>query len=151
MKKTLLLFTLFIGFMGTAQSVVQTVNSGSLITSSSSVSVGEIIIVPSSTAQSNSGILGILTQVNQQNLEVTEFELSKKVTVYPNPTVAKLYFASSQNLNQEKISIFNATGQFITEATIDSENSLDLSELSAGIYLVQFSNKELKSIKIIKH
>jgi hypothetical protein len=150
MKKNLLLFTLSIGFIGNAQSIVQTVNSGSLVTSSSSVSIGEIIVTATN-LQSNSGIIGILTQVNQQILEVSSFELSKKTTVYPNPTVGKLYFTSNKNLNQEKISIYNATGQFILEATIDSENSLDLNTLTSGIYLVQFSNKNLKSFKIIKH
>ena len=142
----LLLFSIFIN----AQSMIQSVNSGSIIALNASVSVGEIVIVPVNTAQPSSGIIGILVQVNAQTLEVSQFELAENISVYPNPTVAKLFFESKKNLSNEKIIISNELGKFIKENKIDVSNSIDLDELSSGIYLIQFSNKELKPFKIIK-
>ena len=133
-----------------SQSVVQSVNSGSLITTQTSVSIGEIVIVPAQN-QSNSGLIGILTQVNQQQLEVSQFEISKNIVVYPNPTVATIYFKTSENLLNENVSIYNTTGQLVLESKITNDNSLDLIQLSSGIYLIQFSNKKFNSFKIIKH
>lgn len=147
MKKTILfLFVLFINHIN-GQS---TLNSGSMITSNSMITIGEIVVNPENTSQSSSGIIGVLAQINQQTLEVSQFDIAENVTVYPNPTVAKLFFKSQKNLSNEKIVIYNETGQLISEKIIDTSNSIDLYELSSGIYLIQFSNKQLKSFKIIK-
>ncbi len=150
MKQYLLLFLLFATFTTKAQSVIQVVNSGSIIVSSSSVSVGEIIIVPENQNQSGSGIIGILAQVNQQTLEVPQLDLSDNVTVYPNPTVAKIFFDTNENLANENVFIYNSVGQLVLEKKITAENSVDLSNLSSGIYMIQFSNKNIKTFKIIK-
>jgi hypothetical protein len=100
--------------------------------------------------QSSSGLIGILTQVNQQQLEVAQFEISENILVYPNPTIATIYFKTSENLLNENVSIYNTTGQLVLESKIENNNSLDLNKLSSGIYLIQFSNKKFNSFKIIK-
>lgn len=150
MKKPLLLLILCISGICKSQSVIKTVNSGSLITPKSSVSIGEIVIVPTQN-QSNSGLIGILSQVNQQQLEVAQFELSKDIVVYPNPTVATIYFKTSENISNELVSVYNNSGQLILQTKIATDNSLNLNELSSGIYLIQFSDKKFNSFKIIKH
>ncbi|WP_396158210.1 T9SS type A sorting domain-containing protein [Flavobacterium sp.] len=129
-----------------SQSVIQSVNSGSLITASSSVSIGEIVVVPQNQSQSSSGIIGILVQT----LEVPQLELNNKITVYPNPTSATIYFQTDTNLSDEQVSIFNLSGQLVSENKITSDKALDLSELSAGVYLIRFKNKNINSFKIIK-
>ena len=149
MKQLLLFSFLIVTLSASSQSVIQSVNSGSIISSSSSVSVGEIVVVPVNQSQSSSGIIGILAQVNQ-TLEVPELELSEKITVFPNPTMAMIYFQTDTNLMNEKISVFNLSGQLISEKRVTSDNSLDLSELSTGVYLIQFTNKKINSFKIIK-
>ena len=149
--KQLLLFTFLITTISaSSQSVIQSVNSGSIISSSSSVSVGEIVVVPQNQTQSSSGIIGIFAQVTQ-TLEVPQLELSEKITVFPNPTMAMIFFQTDTNLTDEKISIFNLSGQLISEKRVASDNSLDLTELSTGVYLIQFTNKNIHSFKIIKH
>jgi hypothetical protein len=150
MKNFLLSLILLISFYSKAQSVIQSVNSGSLITSQTSVSIGEIIITPQQN-QSGSGIIGILAQVNQQQLEVAQFELSKDIVVYPNPTVATIYFKTSENISNEMVSVYNNSGQLILQTKVAEDNSLNLNELSSGIYLIQFSDKKFNSFKIIKH
>lgn len=149
MKKLILLSFLLFCIFCNSQSLIQTVNSGSVIATNSSVSIGEIVVIPTQN-QSNSGLIGILAQVNQQLLEVAQFEISENVVVYPNPTVSKIFFKTNQILVNEKVSIFNNLGQLIIEKQIDAENAIDLTDLSVGVYLLQFENKTLKSFKIIK-
>ncbi len=150
MKK--IVFMLFVTFsaIGNAQSVIQSVNSGSVISASSSVSIGEIVIVPENTSSSNTGIIGILAQVNSQNLEVSQYEVSENSTVYPNPTAAKLFFISKNSLANKKVALFNEIGQLVIEEKIDSENALNLERLPNGIYMIQFSDVDFKTFKIIK-
>ncbi|MFM2213753.1 MAG: hypothetical protein RL427_1016 [Bacteroidota bacterium] len=150
MKRILLIPFLTLSLSATSQSVIQSVNSGSIIASSSSVSVGEIVVVPENQVQSSTGIIGILAQT-QQPLEVPQLELSEKITVFPNPTTATVYFQTDLRLLEEKVSIFNIAGQLISDIQITADNSLDLSSLSTGTYLIQFHNKNIHSFKIIKH
>ncbi|NUY82448.1 T9SS type A sorting domain-containing protein [Flavobacterium sp. MAH-1] len=132
-----------------AQSLVQTVNSGSLVTASSSVSVGEIVVVPVNPIQSQSGLIGILTQNGQ--LEVAEFSPAPKVVAYPNPTTAGISFKTDLNLIGEKVSVFDQSGKLVLQRLIGGENNLDLTSLSSGIYLIQFENKKFNAFKIVKH
>ena len=148
MKQLLLFSFLIVTFSASSQSVIQSVNSGSVIASNSSVSIGEIVVVPTNQSQSSSGIIGILTQTQ---LEVPHLELSQNITVYPNPTMSVIYFKTDTNLLDEKVSVFNLSGQLVSQKQITSDNSLDLSELSTGVYLIRFDNKGINSFKIIKH
>lgn len=150
MKHFLLLLLLMISLSANCQSVIQSVNSGSIIATSSAISIGEIIVIPENANQSSSGIIGILAQVNQQNLEVPELALNNKIVVYPNPTMSSITFQTENNLENEKISIVNLSGQVVSKKQISSSNSIDLSELQTGVYLIQFENKTINSFKIIK-
>ena len=136
--------------VGYSQSVIQSVNSGSLITASSSVSIGEIVVVPENAIQSASGLIGILAQIDS-TLEIPEFAVSANVTVYPNPTTAGIYFSGKENLVGETVSIFNNVGQLVREQKIASDHSVNLSELQTGIYFIQIQNRKINSFKIIKH
>lgn len=150
MKQKLIATALLAFSLSNAQSVIQTVNSGSVISAQSSISVGEIIVVPENQNQSNSGIIGILA-TTQEMLEVPQFEIAKNIIVYPNPTVSKIFFETQESLINETISVFNNSGQKVLATKLTSDNSLDLTALSIGIYVIQFSNKKFKSFKIIKH
>ena len=150
MKHLLLFSFLVFGFSIKAQSLIQSVNSGSIISASSSVSIGEIVVVPVNPNQSSSGIIGILAQT-QQPLEVPQLNLSNSISVYPNPTTSGIFFNSSENLVGEKISIFSLSGQLLSNKVVAADNSLDLSELQSGMYFIQFANKNIPSFKIIKH
>ena len=150
MKQHLLCSFLFIAALSSAQSVVQSVNSGSIMGLNSSLSIGEIVVNPVNQNQSSSGFIGIVTQINEQLLEVGQFEVSQNITVYPNPTQAILYFETKENLSKDKISIYDLNGKLIIQKNITDNHSLDLSELASGQYIIQFQNKKNKSIQIIK-
>ncbi|WP_181248451.1 T9SS type A sorting domain-containing protein [Flavobacterium magnum] len=151
MRKNLLIILLFCGGLCNAQSVIQSINSGSVISATATVGVGEIVVIPQNQNQSATGLIGVLAQVNQQFLEVPSLELSDKITVYPNPTVAKVYFESTQSLTKESVSVFNDAGQLVIQKEITPDNAVDLSDLAQGIYLIQLSNEKTKTFKIIKH
>lgn len=151
MKLPLLFAFLCASSLCSAQSLVQTLNSGSVIAPNAMVSIGEIVVIPQNQSQSNSGIIGILAQINQQTLEVTHYDLTETISVYPNPTVSKIYFNTVQNLADEKVNVYTNSGQLVLKSKISADNSLNLNELSSGIYLVQFSDKKINSFKIIKH
>jgi len=151
MKKTLLVIALLLSTAGMmAQTILQTINSGSIVAPSSSVSIGEIVIVPQNTTQSQSGIIGILAQ-NQQTLEVPQFAVNADIVAFPNPTTAGVIFNSNINLSDQEISIFNTAGQLVFKTKVSENNEIDLSPLSAGIYLIRFADKNLNPFKIIKH
>ncbi len=149
MKQLLLLSFLIVTLSASSQSVIQSVNSGSIIAAGSSVSVGEIVVVPQNQNQSSSGIIGLLAQT-QQALEVPQLALSGKITVFPNPTIATVFFKTETNFLNEKVSIYNLSGQLITKKQITANNALDLADLQSGVYLIQFTNKKINSFKIIK-
>lgn len=150
MKKIILITLFFNSFLNYAQSTIQSVNSGSIITANSSVSIGEIVVNPVNQNQSSSGLIGILAQVNEQTLEVPEYELADDIIVSPNPTVASIQFKSEINLANENVAVYTTTGQLVSEKKIQSDNSIDLSELASGIYIIQLATDSKKSFKIIK-
>jgi type IX secretion system substrate protein len=151
MKQILPLALLLAGGFCNGQSVIQSVNSGSIISGNAVVGVGEIFVVPQNQDQSSSGIIGILAQVNQQQLEVPSLELSEKIRVYPNPAVSKIFFETTESLADQSVSVFNEAGQLIIQKKISADNAVDLTELSQGLYLIQLSNEKTKTFKIIKH
>ncbi len=150
MKKLLLTAALFAGLTLSAQTAIQSVNSGSIITAGSSVSVGEIVVVPANPDEPQSGIIGIMAQVNNLQLEVGELELTPSMKVYPNPTAAQIIFEGS-DLSGEEVSIFDNSGKLVSSTIISNDNSVDLSPLASGIYLIKIQNKQFSTFKIIKH
>ena len=136
---------------GKAQSVVQSVNSGSITGSSGSISVGEIVINPVNESQSSSGIIGILAQVNQQTLEVPQLDLNNKITVFPNPTTSIISFQTKVDLVNEKISVYNLSGKLVSKKQVSAENSIDLSDVANGVYLITFDNKKINFIYAACH
>lgn len=114
------------------------------------ISVGEIFVVSENQNQSSSGIIGILTIITDENLSVSEFDVSENIVVYPNPTTASINFRTKTNLVNEKVYIFSNSGQLVKEVQIDSSNSIDLIDLSTGIYFIQFENKNYNAFKIVK-
>lgn len=144
------LLILSISYISNAQSVIQSINSGSIISSNSMISVGEIFVVPENQNQSSSGIIGILTIINDENLSVSEFDISENIVVFPNPTTSSINFRTKTNLVNEKVFIYSNSSQLVKETEINSSNSIDLIDLSTGIYFIQFENKKYNAFKIIK-
>lgn len=66
---------------------------------------------------------------------------NNKIEIYPNPTSNKITIKGN-SFELERINIYNILGENVTNQTLSIENSkqeivIDLSELSAGIYIVK--------------
>lgn len=146
--KIKLLTTLLITGYAYSQSAVQTVNSGSLLASATSVSVGEIILDPVGGHQSSSGIIGLLVQIDGQVLQTPSFAVSETVTVFPNPTKAQLYFAGKDVSNQS-VSVYDNSGKRIVQTRVAADQSVNLEGLPNGIFQIRLQD-ESKIFTIIK-
>jgi len=78
-----------------------------------------------------------------QNYEVT------KLRVYPNPTTGQLIIDNGQ-LTTENVEIYNAVGQkqkIIDNYQLPIVNSIDVSHLASGLYVLKIRNKTVKFLK----
>ncbi|MEY4969357.1 MAG: hypothetical protein RLZZ261_1128 [Bacteroidota bacterium] len=90
----------------------------------------------------------LVIPVTVAGINVAETPLDRSLSVYPNPTagVFRVDFelGSSQRV---EVKVLNATGQTVWVRSMDSANglqhqSIDLSEASAGLYLLQLTTEE---------
>jgi hypothetical protein len=76
---------------------------------------------------------------------------TKETTYFPNPVKDKMQINTSNDFTHA--TIFSIDGKRIKESEISSSNNqIDLSDFSSGMYFIQLSNtnKEIDFIKIIK-
>ena len=67
------------------------------------------------------------------------------IKLYPNPVSDKL-FISSEKIVIEKIAVYSITGKKVLEV-VNETNSIDVSLLSKGMYFIEISSAEGKSVK----
>ena len=85
-------------------------------------------------------------------LSTNNFEQIKNAfTLYPNPTNGKVEFKGSE-LTINQVEIFDNVGRLIKQMKNITENSLDLTELNEGIYIVkiQINNENLNQKMVVK-
>lgn len=95
-------------------------------------------------------------EVNAYNLAIPTISTSGDFSIYPNPTnnILNIAFSPSSNPNGSTIEIMDATGRTIAHApliVVDSQASVEVSVLPAGMYFVKVSdNTSTGVIKFIK-
>ncbi|MFA7688397.1 MAG: T9SS type A sorting domain-containing protein, partial [Moheibacter sp.] len=77
-------------------------------------------------------------------------ELENKITLYPNPTTGIINLQTQQKVNS--VSVYNLMGQKVSYSLNKEKTSIDISNLSGGIYFVEviLNDKTIKRHKIIK-
>jgi len=80
-------------------------------------------------------------------LGVSSFE-NKDIVFYPNPTQNKLYFSSNKT-EVSTISIYDILGKKVLETTLNSLQSIDVSNLKAGLYILKIQGKD-RAFKFVK-
>ncbi len=86
------------------------------------------------------GLIGCTTISTQTTME-------NDIMVYPNP-VSNYITIDKEFANPPTYEIYSTTGKLILSGQIDSANqTIDLSTISSGIYLLKIDNKILKFIK----
>lgn len=78
-------------------------------------------------------------------LDSPSFEI-KNIKLYPNPANAS--FELSGLTQAEKVSIYNVLGNKVFEGTIDTNQKVDVRNLTSGLYFLNFENGT--SLKFIK-
>ena len=86
-------------------------------------------------------------------LSTPDFTNSSSLEIYPNPTSTKVFFDNSIQ-KFETATVFNYLGQVVAEtrfSTFESNQEVDLSSFSAGVYIVKFANGDISiTKKVIK-
>lgn len=83
-------------------------------------------------------VLGAIVRINPGTLSNETFANSN-VKLYPNPTTGNVFFDNSKS-EYEKVVVYNYLGQEISkqELSFSTNESLDLSSFSKGVYLLKF-------------
>lgn len=76
-------------------------------------------------------------------VETQEATLASLIRLFPNPGHDLMYYQTSSHIKLEKIEFFNSLGQLETVANVNG--SLDVSHLSAGTYIVRFTDQSKKT------
>lgn len=63
--------------------------------------------------------------------------LSNKITLYPNPASARIFILHAENFTVESVTVTDMCGQQIQDLTLENDNSIDVSNLVGGIYLMR--------------
>lgn len=89
-----------------------------------------------------SGTLGT-NKISNSQIE-NQNETLNAISIYPNPVKNTLFFSS--DMKDVQVSIFNQTGSVVIQQII-KENSLDVSNLTTGVYLIVFEKDGTKITK----
>lgn len=82
--------------------------------------------------------------VTNPALSVAKNELGSKIKVYPNPAKDKVTIETN-NVNLTSVEVYDLLGKKVFEQNKLSNNTIDISDLSNGIYMLKL-NSENKSI-----
>jgi hypothetical protein len=82
------------------------------------------------------------------SLSVDEYESNQKILIYPNPTTSQIHFSTQEKIIS--VTMLNVMGETI-KTILNSNNTIDVSNLSKGAYILQFlTNEGLLSEKFLK-
>jgi heat shock protein HslJ len=77
-------------------------------------------------------------------LDVAE-NYNQSIAIYPNPVSNQLFIAS-EGITIEKLAVYSMSGKQVIEASANL-NSIDVSNLSEGLYFIEVSSSEGKSVQ----
>jgi hypothetical protein len=90
--------------------------------------------------------------VSFSTLGTENFNSINDIVVYPNPSSGIFTISKNSAIQISKIKIFDTNAKMLKEIDterFDTDNTIDVSELSKGIYFMEISNKEDKVVKKI--
>ena len=93
----------------------------------------------------------IANATNGLSLNTRDYEYDNSIFIYPNPAASVLNFSVKNNITISAISINDISGKEIYKSGNSIGNSIDVSNLSSGVYFVTFqSDKNSVTKKFIK-
>ena len=84
-------------------------------------------------------------------LSNTEFSsIGNSISIYPNPSTDYINFSGLDNFEISEVTIFNQLGQISKriEFISNKSNSVDVSDLSTGLYFVEITNSDNQKVNL---
>ena len=82
--------------------------------------------------------------------EIEEYNLNSQISVFPNPTSDKIYFASKIKIQKPfEVNVFNQLGELVLQKDSKENEDIDISNLNTGIYFCSFRNESFYATKKI--
>ncbi len=81
---------------------------------------------------------------------VKEINLSNNFVIFPNPTSSKVYFSNVSNIKQCVCIVIDTYGRVCDMVSLDSQNAIDLSDYSKGLYVLKLIDNQQKTLSINK-
>ena len=95
-----------------------------------------------------------MASVTSSTLAVEQHAFTETITMYPNPVTEFLEINFGKHSSTVATKIYDLNGkQLVSQQTKNSKQTLNLSHLANGMYVVQFhftNSNTIKSFKIIK-
>ncbi len=80
---------------------------------------------------------------------INELDDNNKITVYPNPAASELIIKVSSQV--QSIRIYTVSGKLLKEATPVAGKNIDISHLTAGIYMAEVKlNNTIQRVRWVK-
>ena len=104
------------------------------------------------TAEDEYGNIGTctFTLTVESVLGLDDNELDIAISMYPNPAETQVTITNSSNIQLEKAAIYDMNGKLIQQVDLSlmtGEKVIDVSYLSAGVYVVQITSDESSAVK----
>ncbi|MBP0904061.1 T9SS type A sorting domain-containing protein [Mariniflexile gromovii] len=88
-----------------------------------------------------------IIKLNDDILSVPDFSKHNTWSFYPNPTHDKIMIVSKTTLIEKKYHVFDMAGKSVILGVLDASQSIDVSQLAAGMYHIKIENTVYKLIK----
>ena len=92
-------------------------------------------------------IIRKLTLQDVATSSIETYDENAKIFIYPNPTSDKLNM-SSETEQQVLVSIFSLNGQRLMQRQMSTSESIDVSSLAKGIYIIKINETSYKFSKL---
>jgi uncharacterized repeat protein (TIGR03803 family) len=79
--------------------------------------------------------------------QITDITPTDLVNIYPSPAQNKIYIEHKSSTSKYLVKIYNAIGAEVLNVRIEQTESIDISNFSNGIYIVEVENNRVKFVK----
>ncbi len=111
---------------------------------------GEVLFVVAPYFEGETGTYLLDIEVNRTEIVSAGNQFIDKITIYPNPTMDKIFIKSSKDV--EYIKLYDLNGKLLlSTSNLNPDNSIDISACSEGVYFLHIVQRKQTTIhKIIK-
>ncbi len=111
----------------------------------------EIVVTHKGSLMGNMQNYSLIISGPNLNASVKNMDEEFGIRIFPNPTQGVLNFETADSISLDKVEIYDAIGKRVFSSSVYN-NSIDISALTAGVYIVKaFSGERQITKKIVKN